>query len=182
MHPDVADLQQRELDTIHVERFIAYAQTHLDEFPEAAEYLPLLKDGRFKVEIDKDFSKALLITQLLKHQGCLYHAAWDVIWNDTDELFLTSDNPSCFDYQYGRRMQAARYLPLAPRLALWTLIDPKNLPEIGADIPPAKPSARRRATAKFVRDMNRLVIQSAENIVLASECLSGNILNRLSHL
>ena len=164
-----ADLQQRELDAVYIERFIAHAQTHPDEFPKAAEYLPLLKDGKFKVEIDKDFPKALLITQLLKHQWCLYHEAWDVIWNDTDELFLTSDNPSCLDDQYGGRIHAARYLPLTPRLALWTLIDPKNLPEIRAGIPPAKRSAGRRATAKFVRDMNRLVIQSAENIALASE-------------
>jgi hypothetical protein len=54
-------------------------------------------------------------------------------------------------------------------LALWTLVDPENLPEIRSNIPPAKPSAGRRATTKFVRDMNRLVIQSAEDIVLPSE-------------
>ena len=164
-----ADLQQHELDTIFVERFIAYAQTHLDEFPKAADYLPLLKDGKFRVEIDSDFTKAMVTTQLLKHQWCLYHQPWDVIWNETDEPFLTSDNPSCFDFQYGGPMRAARYVPLTPRLALRTLIYPENLPKIRAGIPPAQPSAGRRATTKFVRDMNRLVIQSAENIVLASE-------------
>jgi hypothetical protein len=63
------DLQQHELDTIHVERFIAYAQAHLDELPKAPDYLPLLKDGKLKVEIDRDFAKALVITQLVKHQG-----------------------------------------------------------------------------------------------------------------
>ena len=106
---------------------------------------------------------------MLKHQWCLYHQPWDVIWNETDEPFLTSDNPSCFDFQYGGPMRAARYVPLTPRLALRTLIYPENLPKIRAGIPPAQPSAGRRATTKFVRDMNRLVIQSAENIVLASE-------------
>ena len=164
-----ADLQQYNLDTIYLERFIAHAQSHFDEFPRAADYLPLLKDGKFRAEIDEVFPKALVATQLLKHQWCLYHEAWDVIWNDTDELFLTSDNPSCLDYEYGGPIRAARYLPLAPRLALWTLIDPENLPEIRAGIPPDQPSAGRRATPKFVRDMNRLVIQSAEDIVLASE-------------
>jgi hypothetical protein len=122
-----------------------------------------------KLEIDKDFTKALTITQLLKHQWSLYHQAWDVIWNATDELFLTSDNPSCFDFQYGGPTRAARYLPLTPRLALWTLIQPGSLPAISASVPPAKPSAGRQATPKFVRDMNRLVIQSAENFILASE-------------
>ena len=58
----------------------------------------VLTDGKFRVEIHKDFSKALVITQLLKHQWCLYHEAWDVIWNNTDELFLTSDNPNSLDY------------------------------------------------------------------------------------
>jgi len=162
-------IQQTELNNFHIKRFTEYAQSHLDELPQAADYLSLLKDGKLRVEIAKDFPKALVTIQLLRHQWCLYHQAWDVIWNDTEELFLTSDNPSCLDYEYGRPMRAARYLPLTPRLALWTLIEPENLPEISTDIPPAKASVGRRATTKFVRAMNRLVIQSAENIVLASE-------------
>jgi hypothetical protein len=121
------------------------------------------------VEIDKDFPKALVTTQLLKHQWLLHHQAWDVVWNDTDEPYITSDNPSCFDYEYGSPLRAARYLPLTPRLALWTLIDQENIPQVSRDISPAKTSAGRKATSKFVRDMNRLAIQSAENIVLASE-------------
>jgi Protein of unknown function (DUF4238) len=165
----VAELQQHDLDTIYGDRFVEYAQTHPDEFPKAAYYLPLLREGKFRLEIHKEFPKALVITQLLKHLWCLYHEVWDVIWNDTDELFLTGDNPSCLDYKYGGPIRAARYLPLTPRLALWTIIDPDNLPEIKADIPPTKPSIGRQATTQFVRDMNRLVIQSAEDIVLASE-------------
>jgi hypothetical protein len=164
-----ADHQQRDLDTIYVERFTEHAQAHPHQFPKGGDYLPLLKDGKLKVEIDKDFPKALVTTQLLKHQWCLHHQAWDVVWNETDELFITSDNPSCFDYQYGSLLRAARYLPLTPRLALWTLIDQENIPEVGQNIAPANVSAGRTATSKFVRDMNRLVIQSAENIVLASE-------------
>jgi hypothetical protein len=105
----------------------------------------------------------------LKHQWCLYHEAWDVIWNDTEELFLTSDNPSCLDYQYNGPIRAARYLPVTPRLALWTILDQKNFQKIRTNTPPAKPSTGRRATTNFVRDVNRLVIQSAENMVFASE-------------
>ena len=50
-----------------------------------------------------------------------------------------------------------------------TLVEPNSLPKIGPSIPPAKASTGAQATTKFVRDMNKLVIQSAENIVLASE-------------
>jgi Protein of unknown function (DUF4238) len=123
-------LQQHDLDTIYVDRFTAHAQTHPDEFPKAADYLPLLREGKLTPEIDKNFPKALVITQLLRHQSCLYHEAWEVIWNDTDELFLTSDNPSCLDYQYGNPIRAARYLPVTPRLAVWTIIGGDKLPEI----------------------------------------------------
>lgn len=164
-----ADIQQRDLDTIYVERFIKYAQAHPREFSKAADYLRLLKDGKLRAEIDKDFPKALVTTQLLKHQWLLHHQAWDVVWNDTDEPYITSDNPSCFDYEYGSPLRAARFLPLTPRLALWTLTDQENIPQVSRDISPAKTSAGRKATSKFVRDMNRLAIQSAENIVLASE-------------
>ncbi len=66
-------------------------------------------------------------------------------------------------------MYPARYLPLAPRLALWTPIEPDNLPKIGSGALPARRSIGREATPKFVRDMNRLVLQCAENIVLSSE-------------
>ena len=126
-----------------------YAQTHPDEFPKAADYLPRLRNGKFRLEIDKDFSKALVITQLLKHQWCLYHEAWDVIWNNTNELFLTSDNPSCLDYKYGRPLWAARYLPLAPRLALLTLINSKTSRKLGRTF--LQPSLDRTASDNKVR-------------------------------
>ena len=75
---------------------------------------------------------------------------------------MTSDNPSCFDYEYGDQMRPTRYLPLMPRLALRALAEPGSLPKMRrdippADVPPAKASTGRQATAKFVRDMNRLV-------------------------
>jgi hypothetical protein len=96
-----------------------------------------------------------------------------VIWNETDELFITSDNPSCFDYTYGNEFRPARYLPLTPRLALWTNIERDQIPEMkkwSTELPPpVRKSTGRHATPRFVRDMNVLIIQSAENVVLASK-------------
>ena len=43
--------------------------------------------------------------------------------------FLNAREPGpCLDYKYGGPIRAARFLPLAPRLALWTRIEPENLP------------------------------------------------------
>jgi hypothetical protein len=98
----------------------------------------------------------------------LYHQEWNVIQNETDELFLTSDNPSCFDYKYGNVVHPARYLPLTPRLALWTNIELDRIPKIDPGEHPIRKSCGRKATTKFVRDMNVLVIQSAERLVLSS--------------
>ena len=141
LYPGVAARRDRcpaeTLDTIYIDRFIDYAHANPHEFPMADDYLSLLKEGKLKVEIDKDFPKALVTTQLLKHQW-LHHQAWDVVWNDTDQLFLTSDNPSCFDYEYGSQLRAARYLPLTPRLALWTLINQESIPQVDQDISPAR--------------------------------------------
>ncbi|HXP74214.1 MAG TPA: DUF4238 domain-containing protein, partial [Stellaceae bacterium] len=162
-------IQQAELEDTYLTRFIEYAQAHPEEYPEAAAYIPLVKDGSLKAEIDKHYPKAVVTTQLLEHQWCLYHQEWNIIWNETDELFLTSDNPSCGDYQYGSPMHPARYLPLTPRLALWISVELDNLPKMAPDTPPMKMSLGRKATTRFVRDMNRLVIQSAENVVLASK-------------
>jgi hypothetical protein len=162
------EIQQAELDETYLERFVAYAEAHPEEYPRAAEYLPLVKEGSLKAEIDGNYPKAVVTAQLLEHQRCLYHQEWNVVWNNTDELFLTSDNPSCFDYEYGGPMYPARYLPLTPRLSLWTPIEPDK-PKIGSDASPARRSFGREATVKFVRDMRRLILQSAENIVLSSE-------------
>jgi len=55
---------------------------------------------------------------------------------------LTSDNPSCFDYRCGIPTHPAIYLPLTPRLALWTNNQARNIPPQRAeDIPPARGTA-----------------------------------------
>jgi hypothetical protein len=60
-------------------------------------------------------------------------------------------------------------LPLTPRLALWTNNQARNIPpQKPGEILPANKSSGGKATTKFVREMNTLVIQSAENLVLSS--------------
>ncbi len=43
-------IQQAELDETYLERFIAYAEAHPEEYPQAAAYLPLLKEGALKAK------------------------------------------------------------------------------------------------------------------------------------
>jgi hypothetical protein len=167
-------LQQSELDKKYLERFIEHATANPEQYPRIQEYLPRVKDGTLRATIDPDYPKGIATTQLHLYLWCLYHQEWAVIWNETDELFITSDNPSCFDYTYGNEFHPARYLPLTPRLALWANIEQDKIPELkkwSGELPPppARKSTEGRATPKFVRDMNVLIIQSAENFVLASK-------------
>jgi hypothetical protein len=164
-----ARIQQSDLDGVQLQKFIAHVEAHPEQYPKAEAYLPLVKDGSLVAEIDKDYPKAIVTKQLAEHQRLLYHQEWNIIQNGTDELFLTSDNPSCFDYLYGTQFHPARYLPLTPRLALWANIEMGEVPPIDGNTLPARKSAGRKATVKFVRDMNVLVIQSAENLILSSQ-------------
>jgi hypothetical protein len=159
-------LQQSDLEERYIHRFIEHAKAHPAEYPQAQTYMPLINDGSLKVAVDKNYPKAVLTMQLRGHQWFLYHQEWKVIWNDTGEPFLTSDNPSCFDY--GTALHAARYLPLTPRLALWTSGDLANVPDMVPDLAPVRQSTGCRASAKFVREMNILMIKSAEMLVLSS--------------
>lgn len=161
-----AEFQQSDLESKYIHEFIEYAKARPEEYPQAEIYMPLINDGSLKVTVDKNYPKAVLTMQLREHQWFLYHQEWNVIWNDTAEPFLTSDNPSCFDY--GTALHPARYLPLTPKLALWTSGDQTSLPELMTDAPPARRSMSRRATEKFIRNMNIITIQSAEMLVLSS--------------
>ena len=164
------DLQQAELEKKHLEDFLEYAQANPDKFPKAKDYIPLVKDGTLKPTIDKNYPKAIVTMQLPEHQWCLYHQEWNVIFNKTGEHFLTSDNPSCFDYEHGTAIHPARFLPLSPTLALWTNIEMNNIPrKIDPTLEPARKSIGRKATVKFVKQMNITIIKCAENFVLSSE-------------
>lgn len=99
-HQRVAtDIQQAALDDTYPPRFLDYARKHPDKFPSAADYIPLVEAGFLKAEIAPGYSKAAVTKQLQPHQWHLYHDQWEIVCNDTSELFVTSDNPSCFDHR-----------------------------------------------------------------------------------
>jgi hypothetical protein len=100
-------LQQKNLEENRLPQFIEYATSYPDEFPKASEYTALLRDGKVTVELDRNYPKAVLKRELPRLQWYLYHQGWQVIYNSTEELFLTSDNPSCFDYIHGSAMHPA---------------------------------------------------------------------------
>jgi hypothetical protein len=164
-----AAIQQADLEGDYLDRSIAHVTAHPEQYPKAERYLPLVKEGKLKVTIDKNYPKAIVITQLLQHQWCLYHQEWNVIYNNVGAPFITNDNPSCFDYKYGSAMHPARYFPLTPKLALWANVDLSGIPDMKRkpDIEPIRKSVGKTATAKFVKDMNVLIVQSAENVVLS---------------
>jgi hypothetical protein len=164
-----AKIQQEEIDEVHLQKFVEYVATRPGDFPNAEKYLPLVKAGRLRPTIDPNYPKAVATKQLLEHLWVLYHQEWNVVYNNTEELFLTSDNPSIFDHEYGTELHPARYLPITPRLALWTNIDTTGIPKtVDPNVPPQRKSIGREATLKYVKDMNVLTIKSAERFVLAA--------------
>jgi len=164
-------LQQDDIENVRLPKFIDYALAHPEEFPQVEEYIKMIKDGSVRIEVDKNYPKAIVTKQLLPHLWGMFHREWSVIYNNTDELFITSDNPSCFDYDvYGSDLHPARYLPLTPRLALWASMGTTNIPKkIDPNAPPQNKSVAHEANEKFVKGMNVLIIKSAERIVLAAQ-------------
>jgi hypothetical protein len=168
-HRISTQLQQEHLDEVYLQKFIEYVEANSAQFPDAAKYIPMVKAGSLKATIDSNYPKAVVTKQLLQHLWFMFHQEWNVIYNDSAELFVTSDNPSCFDHQYGAEIHPARYLPATPRLALWANIEMKGIPEtIDPNIPPLRKSFGREATPKFIKDMNVLIIKSAERFVLSA--------------
>lgn len=46
---------------------------HPDKYHNAKEYVPLVRDGTLKAEIDENYPKAIIAKQLPPHLWLLYH-------------------------------------------------------------------------------------------------------------
>jgi hypothetical protein len=168
-HRISTQLGQEQLDEVYLKKFIEYVEANPAQFPDAEKYVASVKEGSLKATIDPNYPKAIVTTHLLQHLLCIFHQEWNVIYNNTADLFVTSDNQSCFDHQYGSEIHPARYLPITPRLALWANIEMTGIPKtIDPNILPLRKSFGREATSKFVKDMNILIIKNAERFVLSA--------------
>jgi hypothetical protein len=80
-----------------------------------------LEDVRF--DVDPKFAKANFTQLLPRVTWRFFGQPWTILSNLTDEPFLTSDNPSAMFGQDSLGSPPARVLPLAPDMAVSTLMD-----------------------------------------------------------
>ena len=115
--------------------------------------------GGTKIEVDKKYPTAIGITNLINIQSVIVRSPWIVFKNETNTPFVTSDNPVCL--QYHDTGFADFYCPITPWLAI--VIHPLRVnEEAGPDhIGSFKPEG--------VEKMNKLVVQSAEDLVICRD-------------
>lgn len=142
------------------------------------EALAAIEAGKITFETDPNYIHAVSASQMLEHAIRLYNSDWIIVANDSDIDFLTSDNPSAIE-DPGRFRGGIgglwRYLPLSPRLCL--VCEPMH-PEVMRGkfelTDPPKGKVRFATTSKErIKEMNRTIVQCAENLVLSSENLAS---------
>jgi hypothetical protein len=147
------------------------------EMPKAPEELghksltELVTSGDVHVKIDEKYPQAMGISSIIHFVSVFGNSSWEILINSDDENpFLTSDYPVAIDVVDPERftLPINRIVPLAPDLAL------KIVPDIALrgkepDLTFAKLRFRRRRPSRQeVLQVNRLVVQCAEDTVMSS--------------
>ncbi|SDT49808.1 DUF4238 domain-containing protein [Bradyrhizobium canariense] len=126
------------------------------------------------ITVDPKFAQALFTQTLPRVAWRLYVQPWTLLTNATDELFLTSDNPSAAFGQDNMGTPPARMLPLAPDLCVTTLMDfklavPNDFQLADLTTRPCGGVRPEAATLEQARFVNSLTVKHAGDIVLSSQ-------------
>jgi hypothetical protein len=139
------------------------------------EAIELVEHGKIMIEIDTDYIRAMVTRQLLDLAWVTYNQDWTVLANDTDQPFITSDNPVALSNLGMIGAPATRFLPITPRLCLSVAygnipIRPLNGYDPSRDLP--EPSQGRTTFSSVstggAKRVNRSVAACAENLVFSS--------------
>lgn len=80
-----------------------------------------LERGEIAIETEADWVRAQAAKSVARHAWCLYNADWKILENDTEQSFITSDNPAGF-IDPGDRWSSGgafiRFLSIAPRTCI----------------------------------------------------------------
>lgn len=136
----------------------------------AASATDLVRSGKLIVQTDPKFPQGMSISQLPALTKSLASFRWEIIKNpdSTATPFVTSDFPVAMETP---GPPAVRVLPLRPDLAvrIYPVVRPPSLPDQLTDfryrVLTANPSA--------VREINRSVVQSAEDFVFSPLSTTG---------
>lgn len=169
---------QNMVSTLTVKNEVMTKRGQQDELLDQG--LAMIREGVLRVEVDPNHIQLATTRKLLVYACLAYNLDWLVKVNDTDQPFLTSDNPVAMRFS-GRHLDPlTRLFPITPQVALEVTYNPKTLPRISVDdVPEIMNSSprgkvrRSRAEAGYVRMVNRFVVQCAESLVFSSRPDTG---------
>lgn len=125
----------------------------------------LLDTGKVKVSIDGKYPQAIGIANVLDTTSMFGNAAWDIIINvhASDNPLFTSDYPAPLQQSAAPRVMS-RIIPLAPDIAVRITPELSRRRETDLSFPRMRFRTERPASGE-VREINRLIVQSAEELV-----------------
>lgn len=169
--------QLSEQTALTAQMIMKQAQEKPEHFPELKPlpsdiYNILTQKGGIEAIVDQKYPHALAIKALCDMQWTFFKSHWIVMFNDTDNLFVTSDFPVCYHYMKPEDTIATRYVPITPRISI--LIVPsieeedRHMPE-KIDKWPQTITTLNTIKPQHIPTFNRLVVKSAERLVISSQ-------------
>jgi hypothetical protein len=143
------------------------------------EGLQSIDNGGLEMTVDPGFIKAKLTQRLMNFACLIYNLDWLVVKNETEHLFVTSDNPVAMDFA-GPGTPMRRLLPITPRLCLSVKMEREEFKRLTPDdmqrviaSPPKGRVYHAHARAHGIRETNKLIVQCADELVFSSAEDSG---------
>lgn len=142
-------------------------------FPDPPDALPgksateLIDTGAIKIEVDQKFPQAIGITDIQDRVAAFGNFHWDILLNNTDTPFFTSDYPVAIERNRFTG-DLSRIFPLTPNLAVRINPD-RNIKRIGFDLTFKRFSQSRFELSRHqIVDINRKLVQCAERHVFSN--------------
>lgn len=133
----------------------------------ASSLTELLDSGKVRVEIDPRYPQAIGIASILQRTNTFGNFVWEILVNETDSPFFTSDFPIAIEPTADLRINN-KIVPLTPRLAM------RLHPDFSVDTNAVDFSFKgfhrkiRHASRKEVVRINTLLVRCAESTVFYS--------------
>lgn len=153
-------------EMVMAETAILEARGELPELPDALGVKTLdeaVSRGVINVKIDEKYPQAIGVTQILKIQNTLGNSPWEILLNDTDSPFFTSDFPAAVE-RTSNPLVLNRLVPLAPDLAIRIHPDVEEKKEDDSSLFHAS-WTHLSIPEQEVKAINRLIVRSAEEVV-----------------
>jgi hypothetical protein len=144
------------------------------------EAIEMMERGEITLETEPAYIKAVITRQLIEHTYMMFNQNWTILKNNTDQVFITSDNPVAVLYSGKPGGRVTRFLPITPQLCLSVTYDTSKMgllysKEYSLDC--MKPSPGKTiyndVNKKGAKYVNRNVAMCAENMVFSSKKSAG---------